>query len=198
MPADAIAGIAEGIAALIELAIEIVLLVVELVVEVVFGIGELIAFLFFKRRERYPRPAWIEDRRERKSSALAKPLVVGIVALGLAGFHFGRTEIHFQHNGMLLPDHVEVVLSKGDRTKTASIEKGKLTLLRGRWDRLEIRDSSYTPATHEISGHQMHIWLERVPSLRHAVADAVIAEGLNRLRRTLVEGDEKKREAEQK
>ena len=198
MIADVVAGIVDGITALAQLVIDLILGFLELAFEVVFGIADLIASLLFHRSERYARPAWIQARRERGSSSLAKLLLVGIVALGFAAFHYGRTEIHFQHHGILRPNQVQVILSKGDRTETATIEKAKLTLLRGRWDRLEIRDERYAPAIHDISGHKLHIWLDRVPSLRNAVADAVVAEGLNRLRRTLVEGDEKKKEAEKK
>jgi len=197
MIAGVVAGLVDGITALVQLVVDLILSLVELAFELVFGIADLIASLLFHRSGRYARPAWIQARREKGSSALAKLLLVGIVALGFAAFHYGRTEIHFQHHGILRPNQVQVILSKGDRTETATIEKAKLTLLRGRWDRMEVRDARYMPAVHEISGHRMHVWLDRAPTLRNAVADAVVAEGLNRLRSTLVEGDEK-REAEKK
>ena len=197
MIADVVAGIVDGLTALFELVVDLLLSLVELAIEVVFWIADLIASLLFHRSERFARPAWIQARREKKSSALAKLLLVGGVALGFAAFHLSRTEIHFKHDGLLRPTHVQVILSKGDRTEATTIEKAKLTLLRGRWDRLEVRDERYTPAIHEISGHKVHVWLERAPALRNAVADAVVAKGLNRLKGMFVEGGEKK-EAEQK
>lgn len=197
MIADVIAGIVDGITALVQAVIDLIVSLVELGFEVIFGIADLIASLLFHRSERYARPAWIQARREKRGSPLAKLLLVGVVALGFAAFHFGRTQIHFQHNGFLRPINVQVILTKGDRTEVTTIEKAKLTLLRGRWDRLEVRDERYLPAIHEISGHKMHVWLDRAPTLRNAVADAVVAEGLNRLKGIFVEGSEKK-EAEQK
>lgn len=193
MIAEVVTGVVDGINALFQAAVEIVLGIIELAFEVVFGIADLIASLLFHRTERFARPAWIQARREKSGSPWAKLLLVGIVALGFAAFHFGRTQIHFQHNGLLRPTNVQVILSKGDRTEVTTIDKAKLTLLRGRWDRLEVRDERYLPATHEISGREMHIWLDRAPTLRNAVTDAVVAEGLNRIRGMFVEGDEKKK-----
>ncbi len=197
MIADVAAGIADGLTTFVQALLDLVLFLVELAIGLVFGIADLIASLLFHRSERFARPAWIQARREKKGSPWAKLLLVGSVALSFAAFHFGRTEIHFQHDGLLRPTQVQVVLSKGDRSEVTTVEKAELSFLRGRWDRLEIRDERYRPAVHEISGHKMHIWLDRAPTLRNAVADAVIAEGLNRLKGIFVEGGEKQ-EAEHK
>ena len=193
MIADVVAGVVDGITVLVQFLVDLILLFVEFVVEAVFLIAELVVSLFIHRREHYERPAWVQARREKRGSPLAKLLLVGIVALGFAAFYYGRTEIHFQHGTFLRPTNVQVILTKGERTEATTIEKAKLTLLRGRWDRLEVRDERYLTAIHEISGRKMHIWLDRAPTLRNAVADAVVAEGLNRFKGMFVEGGEKKK-----
>jgi hypothetical protein len=187
MPADAITGIFEAVFALFEILIEALVLAIELAAEVVCLLVELLCYLFGKRR-RITRPAWIERRRaangSRKGSIILASLF--LAAAGFFAWQFrGFTRLNFSSNGFTRPDGVSVVLFRNETSQPAIIERGKLTVLRGRWDTLKVRDARYRPASFAIAGRRMDLTLEKIPTTRETATKAVINKAADMLREKL-------------
>lgn len=183
MPADAISGIFEAVFALIEL----LGLAIELMVEVVFLLIELVCHLFGKRR-RITRPAWIERRRAAGGSRRASVVLASLLLSAVAFFVFlfwGYTRLNFSSGGFTRPDGVSVVLFRNETSKPAIIERGKLTVLRGRWDRLEVHDPRYRPASFTIAGRRMDLTLEKIPTPGDTATKAVLKKAADMLREKL-------------
>ncbi len=79
------------------------------------------------------------------------PLVLVAIAAGVA-FYIGplRTEIRFVDDAGHVPETFEITLRRGGSEQKSTIENGRINLLRGRWDKLEITDLSYIRATYPV------------------------------------------------
>ena len=105
-------------------------------------------------------------------------VILGSAAM-LTALHFGRTDIRIRQKGWSSPYNVQVVLAKGERTKTVYIERDELKILRGRWDTLTVTDSRYHPSTHAISGTKMKLWLDIKTTPREDLRDAAVRKTVN-------------------
>lgn len=195
MPADAISGLAELIAALIQALVEGLILAIELAVELTFLAVEAVLFLVGKAR-RLQRPGWVIRRRtagDRIKSFIVAVLFLSAVAYGTFQY-FGYTRLSFSHSGFSRPDGVEVVLIRDEKTQVAVIEKGKLKLPRGSWDRLVVRDPRYRSSDFAISGRRMDLRLEKIQTTREAATEAVIDKAAELLRKKFGSGEESNEE----
>lgn len=176
MPADAVAGLLEAIAALLQAVVEALILMIELAVELAFLLAELVLYLIGKSR-RMARPAWILRRRLSAASRI-KSLVIAVLFLSAIGYgsfqYFGYTHLSFSHNAFTRPDRVEVMLIRGETTQVATIEKGTLKVRRGRWDRLVVRDPRYRPSDFAITGRRMDLHLDKIQTTRDVATKAAI------------------------
>lgn len=177
MPIEAAAGLFEALAALVGALAEALVLLASLIADLICLLVWLVAKLL-GRKEKYRRPQWIDARREaaRESDRqmLAFLIVIVGIALVISALHFGRTDIRFRQKGWSSPYAVEVILSKGSRTKTVYIGQDELQLLRGRWDRLTVTDSRYHPASHPIAGTEMELWLDKKTTPGEELRDAAV------------------------
>jgi hypothetical protein len=196
MPADAISGLAEAVAALMQAMVEALVLIIELVIELVFLFVELVLFLI-GRSHRMGRPGWVVRRRQSPAGRI-KSLVVAVLFLAAGGFaafqYFGYTRLSFSHNGFTRPDSVGVMLVRGESTQVAMIENRKLKVRRGRWDRIEILDPRYQASGFDISGRRMDLRLEKIQTIRKAATEAVIDKAAELLRQKIRPGRGSKRE----
>lgn len=192
MPADAIAGFFEAVAGLVQAIAELLSSAAEGTVTLfeflVEGVFLVIQFLFFivGRGRTIGRPAWIVRRRQSPADRM-KSLVIAVLFLGTIAYgafqYFGHTRLSFSQNGFSRPDGVEVTLVRGEVTKLAVIENGELKVLRGRWDRLVVRDPRFRPADFAISGRSMDLRLEKIQTTRDAATEAVIGKAADLLRK---------------
>lgn len=104
----------------------------------------------------------------------------------------GYNRFSFSHNGFSRPDSVGVMLVRGETTQVAMIENGKLKVLRGRWDRIEILDPRYQASGFAISGRRMDLHLEKLQTTRDAATEAVIDKAAELLRKKFGKPDESK------
>lgn len=185
MPADAVAGLFEAITALIEAMVEAMILAVELMVEGIVLLVEL-ALLLVGRRRSIRRPGWIVRRRQSPASRL-KSLVIAVLFLAAAGYgacqYWGFTRLDFTSGGFSRPDGVNVLLVRDGTSKPATIERGKLKVLRGRWDRIEILDSRYQASGYDLTGRRMDLRLEKIQTTREIATEAVIEKAADLLRK---------------
>jgi hypothetical protein len=185
MPADALSGLAEVIAALIQAMVEALLLIAELIVELAFLLVELVLFLIGRGRG-IGRPDWIGRRRASGASRI-KSLVVAVLFLSAGSYlafqSFGYTRLSFTQGGFSRPDGVELVLIRDETSQVAVIADGKLKVRRGRWDRLVVRDARYHPADFTITGRRMDVKLEKIQTTREAATEAVVDKAAELLRK---------------
>jgi len=196
MPADAVAGLLEAIAALIQAVVEALILMIELAVELAFLLAELVLYLIGKSR-RMARPAWILRRRLSAASRI-KSLVIAVLFLSAIGYgsfqYFGYTRLSFSHNSFTRPDRVEVMLIRGETTQVATIEKGTLKFRRGRWDRLVVRDPRYRPSDFAITGRRMDLRLEKIQTTRDVATEAAVNKAADFLQKKFGKPEESKPE----
>jgi hypothetical protein len=195
MPADAISGLAEAIAALVQALVEGLLLAIELAVELAFLAVEALLFLIGKAR-RFHRPGWVLRRRSagnRIKSFIIAALFLITVAYGTFQY-FGYTCLSFSHSSFSRPDGVEVMLIRDETSQFAVIEKGELKVLRGRWDRLVVRDPRYRSSDFAISGRRMDLHLDKIQTTREAATEAVIDKAAELLRKKFGSGEESNEE----
>lgn len=196
MPADAVAGLLEAIAALIQAVVEALILMIELAVELAFLLAELVLYLIGKSR-RMARPAWILRRRLSAASRI-KSLVIAVLFLSAIGYgsfqYFGYTRLSFSHNAFTRPDRVEVMLIRGETTQVATIEKGTLKVRRGRWDRLVVRDPRYRPSDFAITGRRMDLRLDKIQTTRDVATEAAINKAADFLQKKFGKPEESKPE----
>jgi hypothetical protein len=201
MPADAVAGLFEAIAALLQaiaelaaLAVEGTVTLIELAIEGIFLVIEL-AFLLIGKRRSIGRPAWVVRRRQstagRIKSLITAVLFIGSIAYG-AFQYFGYTRLSFSQSGIFQPNSVEALLIRGETTQVAVIEKGELKVRRGRWDRLVIRDTRYRPDEFTLSGRRMKLRLENIQTTRDVATKAVIDKAADLLRKKFGKPEESK------
>lgn len=196
MPADAVAGLLEAIAALIQAVVEALILMIELAVELAFLLAELVLYLIGKSR-RMARPAWILRRRLSAASRI-KSLVIAVLFLSAIAYgsfqYFGYTRLSFFHNALTRPDSVDVMLIRGGSTQVAVIEKGELKVRRGRWDQLVIRDTRYRPDEFTLSGRRMKLRLEKIQTTRDVATEAAINKAADFLQKKFGKPEESKPE----
>jgi hypothetical protein len=194
MPADAVAGLFEAVAALLQAMVEALILMIELAVELAFLLVELVLYLIGKSR-RIGRPAWVVRRRQSPAGRI-KSLVVAVLFFSAFAYgtfqYFGYTRLSFSHNGFIGPDSVDVLLIRGETTRVAMIENGKLKVRRGRWDRLVVHDPRYQPSDFAITGRRMDLRLEKIQTTRDVATEAVIDKAADLLRKKFGKPDESK------
>lgn len=192
MPADAVAGLLEAVIGLVVALVEGFLLLIELVVEAIFVLVELVLWLFGKRRH-LDRPGWVADRRNSATSRV-KSMVLAAVIVAAAGYgafqYWGFTRMAFFSGGFVRPDGITVRLIRDGGTGYATIEDGKLKVLRGRWDRIEILDPRYQASGFDLFGRRMDLRLERIQTTREAATEAVIDKAVELLRKKFDRGAE--------
>ncbi len=84
--------------------------------------------------------------------------LVALVALYLGPL---RIEVHFIDDAGRVPGPFEVTLRSGNSEKKTLVEKGRLNLLRGRWQDFEITDDFYVRTTEKVHGGEMQVTIER-------------------------------------
>jgi hypothetical protein len=192
MPADAVAGLFEVVAALLQAIVEALILMIELAVELGLLLVELVLYLIGKSR-RMARPSWVVRRRESAAGRI-KSLVIAVLFLSAIGYGsfqcFGYTHLSFSHNAFIRPDRVEVMLIRGESIRSAMIEDGILKVRRGRWDRLVVHDPRYHPSDFAITGRRMDLHLEKIQTTREAATEAVIDKAAELLRKKFDRGEE--------
>ena len=185
MPADAVAGLVVAL-------VEGFLLLIQLVVEGIFLLIELLLWLRGKRRH-LDRPDWVARRRNPAANRVKSLVLAGLIvaAAGYCAFQYwGFTRMAFFSGGFVRPDGVTVRLIRDGGTGYATIEDGKLKVLRGRWDRIEILDPRYQASGFDISGRRMELRLEKIQTTREAATEAVIDKAAELLRKKFDRGAE--------
>lgn len=114
-------------------------------------------------REAPPLPAPPKKRRW-------PPAVFLLVAATLAALYIGplRMEIRFVDDAGRVPATFELTLHSATAEKKVLVENGRLNLLRGRWQELEISDLSYLRSTHPARGGMIAIERNTLLKLRQA------------------------------
>jgi hypothetical protein len=102
-----------------------------------------------KRRFRFP--AW---------SAVAALLMLALYLGPL------RAEILFADDTGRIPTPFDLTLRSGSTEKVVRIEKGRINLLRGRWDEVEVTDPFYETTVHPLKGGTMRFTVQRNLRLR--------------------------------
>ena len=103
------------------------------------------------KKRRFQLPAW---------SAAA--------ALILLALYLGplRAEILFADDTGRIPTPFDITLRSGSTEKTVHVEKGRIHLLRGRWDEIEVTDPFYETTGHPLKGGTMRFTIQRNLRLR--------------------------------
>lgn len=81
----------------------------------------------------------------------------------MALLYFGplRTEVNFVDDLGRQPLVFEVTLRSGAREKKVTVSEGRLTLLRYRWQEVDVTDLSYIRSTHPVRGGEMNLEIQR-------------------------------------
>lgn len=185
MPADAVAGLFEAVIGLVVAMVEGFVLLIQLVVEAIYLLIELLLRLRGKRRH-LDRPDWVARRRHTAASRIKSMFLACLIvaAVGFGAFQYwGFTRMAFFSGGFVRPDGITVRLIREGGTGYATIEDGKLKVLRGRWDRIEILDPRYQPSGFDISGRRLDLHLDKIQTTREAATEAVIDKAAELLRK---------------
>ena len=89
-------------------------------------------------------------------------------ALILLALYLGplRAEILFADDTGRIPTPFDITLRSGSTEKTVHVEKGRIHLLRGRWDEIEVTDPFYETTLHPLKGGTMRFTIQRNLRLR--------------------------------
>jgi hypothetical protein len=89
-------------------------------------------------------------------------------ALILLALYLGplRAEILFADDTGRSPTPFDITLRSGSTGKTVHVEKGRIHLLRGRWDEIEVTDPFYETTVHPLKGGTMRFTIQRNLRLR--------------------------------
>ena len=77
-----------------------------------------------------------------------------------------RAEILFADDTGRIPTPFDITLRSGSTEKTVHVEKGRIHLLRGRWDEIEVTDPFYETTVHPLKGGTMRFTIQRNLRLR--------------------------------
>lgn len=96
------------------------------------------------------------------------PAWSAVAALVLVALYLGplRSEILFADDTGRVPTPFDLTLRSGSTEKMIRIEKGRLHLLRGRWDEIEVTDPFYESTVHPLNGGTMRFTIQRNLRLR--------------------------------
>lgn len=96
------------------------------------------------------------------------PAWSALAAIVLLALYIGplRTEIRFADDTGRIPTPFDLTLRSGSTEKIIHIEKGRLHLLRGRWDEIEVTDPFYESTVHPLRGGSMRFTIQRNLRLR--------------------------------
>jgi hypothetical protein len=110
--------------------------------------------------EAHAEPAVPVRRRRRRFGV---PVIFVFIAAALIGLYYGPGSlvIRFVDDRGMVPADFVATLRSGDREKMVIVERGRLRVLRLRWDSIEITDLSYIGESYELKGEGMVIHIER-------------------------------------
>ena len=96
------------------------------------------------------------------------PAWSAVAALLLLALYLGplRAEILFADDTGRIPTPFDLTLRSGTTEKVVRIEKGRINLLRGRWDEIEVTDPFYETTVHPLKGGSMRFTVQRNLRLR--------------------------------
>ncbi len=119
-------------------------------------------------REPPPLPGEWQDPRPAPPARRRWPAWSAIAAMALAALYLGplRAEILFADDTGRVPTPFDLTLRSGSTEKKIRIEKGRLHLLRGRWDEIEVTDHFYESTVHPLKGGAMRFTIQRNLRLR--------------------------------
>lgn len=108
---------------------------------------------------------WRESRLRRRL-----PLLFFLLALSLLYVGPLRVEVDFTDDAGRMPVPFRATLRSSFSEKNVVVKKGRLTLLRGLWQEIDVHDLSYLRSRHPVRGGKMHLVIERnLPlKLKHA------------------------------
>lgn len=103
-------------------------------------------------------------RREKRRFRV--PVIFVFIAAALLGLYYGPGSrvVHFVDDRGMVPADFVVTLRSGDSEKLVIVERGRLRVLRFRWDAIEITDVNYLGDSHELKGEGLLLHIQRTTS----------------------------------
>jgi hypothetical protein len=104
-----------------------------------------------------------EPNRRRRKRRFGIPVIFVFITAALIGLYYGPATrvVRFVDDRGMAPADFVATLRRGDVEKLVIVERGRLRVLRLRWDSIEITDLSYIGETYELKGEGMLIHIDR-------------------------------------
>jgi len=99
------------------------------------------------------------DRPPEKKRGPGIPIVWLFILAGLLGLYHGplSTKLTFIDDRGRVPADFQATLRRGKSEKVVTVEGGRLKVLRGRWQEVEVTDTSYIGSTYPIDSGTISI-----------------------------------------
>ena len=104
-----------------------------------------------------------EPVRRRRKRRFGIPVIFIFITAALIGLYYGPATrvVRFVDDRGMVPADFVATLRRGDVEKLVIVERGRIRVLRLRWDAIQITDQTYVGEAYELKGEGMVIPIDR-------------------------------------